>query len=598
MDMERFLVAQHRLAGADLIPEYRLPADSDRLPPALLPAVTSRGCPFSCLFCAGLSAYRHRAATAGEVRTHIERYENLAGRRRAVLFFLDDVMNLDIERFKEIESHLEASPLGWTPVNGLRADRLDAEAIEGFASSGGFNLKISAESGDDRVLEEIIGKRMKAAASIRAAKLAQQGRVSLLAHYVVGFPGETTAEMNRTLKLAASLHQDHGVEPRVQFATPVPGSRLAHLASSRGLLPVEIAREQLGNLFVSGPCFDTAELPAGAQRAAVAMFRHRIAQHGCPSLLLDPGFACNQRCTYCCVAHLRRRRLPPSTLHRAAVEARSRAVRRVDIGGGEPTLLDDLAGLISHLRGLGFDDVGLVTNGRRLCYPSYTKSLIRAGLDRFVISVSGHTEALSREITRVEGGLDQTLSGLEHLEALAPPNPPALNITVCRSNRHALADMVRFYTERFRLGAINLQVVLPLGSAVESPEVFCSYEEVAEQVGEAVRAAGEHVEAVPVRVHNLPFCFLPEALPALLPEAYKGGRLQLDSTGKLGDFSDVVGEALGHAEWCGSCPAVISCPGMQATLIDRYRNQRWRAERMAETIESTDVEGILFGGVS
>jgi radical SAM superfamily enzyme YgiQ (UPF0313 family) len=266
VDAARYLQSQAALVAENLVHEYH---GAGRL----LPLMSSRGCPYRCSFCSSGAGHRHRALSPAAFRRHLER---LLAFRADTLFFLDDVMNLDPERFKAIMRVLADARVSWTAANGLRADRLDAEAIRLFHDSGGFGLTVSAESGDARVLREVIGKGMDPDAARRAAAVAAAEHVPLMVHYVVGFPGEGIAAAGRTLALAAELFEAHAAEPRVQFATPVPGTPLHAAAVAAGLLPRPLTRSALLEAFVAAPTLDPDDLPASLIGSMVALLERRV----------------------------------------------------------------------------------------------------------------------------------------------------------------------------------------------------------------------------------------------------------------------------------------------------------------------------------
>jgi radical SAM superfamily enzyme YgiQ (UPF0313 family) len=61
----------------------------------------------------------------------------------------------------------------------------------------------------------------------------------MLIHFMIGLPGETKQEINATLEVALGLYDRTGAFPSVQFATPLPGTRLARKAKEAGrVLPL------------------------------------------------------------------------------------------------------------------------------------------------------------------------------------------------------------------------------------------------------------------------------------------------------------------------------------------------------------------------
>jgi hypothetical protein len=83
----------------------------------------------------------------------------------------------------------------------------------------------------------------------------------------------------------------------------------------------------------------------------------------------------------------------------------------VDFVGGEPTIHDELQEAIGLARRIGFERIGLQTNGRRLAYRSYTELLVTAGLTHVDVSLHGPTAPVHEFHTTVEGSFQQTVAG-------------------------------------------------------------------------------------------------------------------------------------------------------------------------------------------
>lgn len=183
----------------------------------------SRGCSFTCSFCAwpqilyGDHAYRVRdaGAVADEVLAMAEQ-----GYRS--VYFDDDTFNLGKKRtaaiakaFKEREVHVPWAFMG-------RADTCDPAQYEDLVATGLQAVKYGVESADTARLKQI-GKNLdvqRVRDSIRAVKSLG---VKVHLTFMFGLPGETLDTMQRTLDLAYELDPDSA---QFTVATPFPGSRL------------------------------------------------------------------------------------------------------------------------------------------------------------------------------------------------------------------------------------------------------------------------------------------------------------------------------------------------------------------------------------
>ena len=96
----------------------------------------------------------------------------------------------------------------------MRADYLEPRHLERMRGRV-TTVSVSAESGSQRVVTEVVRKRLDLAAIVRAAENAHKAGVSLLIHYMIGLPGETAEEINETLEFElAKLEPKHLYEAR------------------------------------------------------------------------------------------------------------------------------------------------------------------------------------------------------------------------------------------------------------------------------------------------------------------------------------------------------------------------------------------------
>jgi MoaA/NifB/PqqE/SkfB family radical SAM enzyme len=109
-------------------------------------------------------------------------------------------------------------------------------------------------------------------------------------------------------------------------------------------------------------------------------------------------------------------------------DARERGFTELSLQGGEPTIWPDLAPLIIEARRMGFDFIGVVTNGRRLADRGYAEALLRAGLDGISASLLGPDAETHDAIAAAPGSFDALIKGLRNAAELA--RDLALRVTI------------------------------------------------------------------------------------------------------------------------------------------------------------------------
>jgi len=199
--------------------------------------VTSRGCTFNCYFCSVpvTSKRRFRMRSAQNVINEIlflKKEYDIKG-----VIFEDDNMTLNIKRAKEIFRRMKESGFGLElHARNLRLDFLDDELIELMKASGMQKIWITPESGNERVLTEVIQKRLSLKDVAKAVKMIKKAGLKIAAAFVIGFPDETMEEINDTLNYARKLKRIGANEFWFSIARPIIGTRFYDDALKMGLI--------------------------------------------------------------------------------------------------------------------------------------------------------------------------------------------------------------------------------------------------------------------------------------------------------------------------------------------------------------------------
>jgi len=198
--------------------------------------MTSRGCPFHCVFCSTVKywgrQFRKRSVEniMDEIHYMIDTY------KVDEVQFADDNMTIDKQRAIDLFTrYRDEVKLPWCTPHGLMIKTLDKDMIKLMAESGAYQVTIAVESGSERVLKEIIHKPVppKETVKLFVDEFHKYG-VQVHGLFVVGFPGETRAEIMETLQYPFDI----GFESVTYFtANPMPGSELYTICKNKGYLP-------------------------------------------------------------------------------------------------------------------------------------------------------------------------------------------------------------------------------------------------------------------------------------------------------------------------------------------------------------------------
>lgn len=194
---------------------------------------TSRGCPYSCDFCVAPIHQGHKFREKGAVALvdEIERGYRQFG---LTFFYLwADTVTLNVKSFSAFCEELikRQLPIRW--FGNARADNLtDPAFVARLRKAGCWMLALGVETESEETRKDMMkrleGEKIrKAVANMRAAGIRS------FAFFIMGYPGETAASLDRTIEYAVDLNPDFA---NFYPAVPYPGTALYAKAKRDGWL--------------------------------------------------------------------------------------------------------------------------------------------------------------------------------------------------------------------------------------------------------------------------------------------------------------------------------------------------------------------------
>ncbi len=195
--------------------------------------MTSRGCPFSCIYCHDVFGSKFRAMRPKKVLEHMER---LIYRHNVRDFeIIDDIFNLDRERVLDICRLIieRGHKIRFSFPNGLRCDLLDREILESLRNAGTYSISFAVETAD-KDLQRKIRKNLDTEKVRENIAIAAEIGIFTWGFFMLGFPGETLEQMEKTVRFAIESKL-HGAF--FFLVIPFPGTALArqYLSESQAL---------------------------------------------------------------------------------------------------------------------------------------------------------------------------------------------------------------------------------------------------------------------------------------------------------------------------------------------------------------------------
>lgn len=196
---------------------------------------TSRGCVADCQFCSTrfFNGPVIRTQSPERVLAEIDLLHTRYGIRH--IDIVDDDFTVSKKRVMAIADGLiqRGYPLTWSIGNGIRIGSLDAPLLEKMAAAGCTYFSLGIESGDAEVLKAMKKPLTLELLRRKAELLHRFPQIYYRANFIVGFPGETMEQMERTMVVAREIGLDWSL---FSLLTPLPNTPMlrSYLASGAG----------------------------------------------------------------------------------------------------------------------------------------------------------------------------------------------------------------------------------------------------------------------------------------------------------------------------------------------------------------------------
>jgi uncharacterized radical SAM superfamily protein len=211
----------------DLFPyrKYRIP-HGRRVPYAGV--LASYGCPYRCDYCIG-----------GELGFKLRDLDNLIEELRYLkrigvreLWFKDLVFGAPSEHYTKLLERLIAEQLDFTWVCLSRANVLTEPLLALMKRAGCHAIQLGVETADNALLERY-SKGLSTEKVRAAVSLCKKTGIGVLAHYMLGLPGDDEQKIERTIALALELDTEFA---SFNVAMPRMGTTFRADAIRKGLI--------------------------------------------------------------------------------------------------------------------------------------------------------------------------------------------------------------------------------------------------------------------------------------------------------------------------------------------------------------------------
>jgi len=166
----------------------------------LTTTATSYGCPFRCAFCA-VGDVDYAARPVDDLIKEL-RFAHSAGVRE--VYFQDFLFTVDKKRTLALCRALRDARLDLSWCCLSKVGTYDSETLSAMRGAGCHTIQLGLESGSDRILNTM-GKGFRVSDTEDACSQCRDAGIRVDAIFMLGYPDESEAEMEETVRLALRL---------------------------------------------------------------------------------------------------------------------------------------------------------------------------------------------------------------------------------------------------------------------------------------------------------------------------------------------------------------------------------------------------------
>jgi radical SAM superfamily enzyme YgiQ (UPF0313 family) len=196
--------------------------------------ITSRGCPYSCIFCSGHRMFgpKVRFRSPELVVDEIERLQRDFGLAKVNL--VDDTFTVSHRHAEAVCEEMLRRDLKMKWSAFARVDRMSKGLAHLMNRAGCEWVLFGVESGDEGILKTV-KKGITLEQVRRAVKIASEAGINVFNSFIFGLPGESRDTALKSMAFGDELQQKYGAKYGFHILAPLPGTELYERAEDYGI---------------------------------------------------------------------------------------------------------------------------------------------------------------------------------------------------------------------------------------------------------------------------------------------------------------------------------------------------------------------------
>jgi anaerobic magnesium-protoporphyrin IX monomethyl ester cyclase len=234
--------------------------------------ITSRGCPYSCIFCSGHRMFgpKVRFRSPEPVVDEIEKLQRDFG--LAKINIVDDTFTLNHHHAQAVceEMLRRKLKIKWSVF--ARVDRINKELAQLMKRAGCEWVLFGIESADEEILKTI-RKGTTVDEMRRAVKIAAEAGINVFNSFILGLPGESRETAQKSLAFGDELYHKYGAKYGFHMLSPLPGTELYERANDYGIC---ILSRNWARYNANEPITETATMSTEMVKEAMSIYDRGI----------------------------------------------------------------------------------------------------------------------------------------------------------------------------------------------------------------------------------------------------------------------------------------------------------------------------------